>query len=69
MGSLAAFGARHGEDTLRRYGTRGNSFVAVVEFGERVRTLAIAAGGAMAIPRRRISTTRRNAMQKANYAR
>jgi acyl-homoserine-lactone acylase len=30
---------------VRRYGTSGNSFVAVVEFGERVRALAVTAGG------------------------
>ena len=30
---------------MRRYGTSGNSFVAVVEFGEKVRALAVTAGG------------------------
>ena len=44
-GSLASFGARNYPGTVRRYGTSGNSFVAVVEFGERVRALAITAGG------------------------
>jgi acyl-homoserine-lactone acylase len=44
-GSLAAFGARPQAGTRRRYGTKGNSFVAVVEFGERVRALAVTAGG------------------------
>lgn len=44
-GSLAAFGARRGEGTRRQYGWTGNSFVAVVEFGERVRARAIVAGG------------------------
>jgi len=44
-GSLAAFGARTYPGTVRRYGTSGNSFVAVVEFGDRVRALAVTAGG------------------------
>jgi acyl-homoserine-lactone acylase len=44
-GSLASFGARTYPGTKRRYGTRGNSFVAVVEFGDRVRALAVSAGG------------------------
>jgi acyl-homoserine-lactone acylase len=45
-GSLASFGARTYPGTKRMYGTSGNSFVAVVEFGERVQALAITAGGA-----------------------
>ncbi len=44
-GSLASFGARSYPGTVRRYGTSGNSFVAVVEFGDRVRALAVTAGG------------------------
>lgn len=44
-GSLASFGARTYPGTVKRYGTSGNSFVAVVEFGERVRALAVTAGG------------------------
>ncbi len=44
-GSLAAFGQRTFNDTRRIYGTRGNSFVAVVEFGDSVRARAITAGG------------------------
>jgi acyl-homoserine-lactone acylase len=44
-GSLASFGARTYPGTRRMYGTSGNSFVAVVEFGDRVRALAITAGG------------------------
>jgi acyl-homoserine-lactone acylase len=44
-GSLASFGARQYPGTKRWYGTSGNSFVAVVEFGERVRARAITAGG------------------------
>lgn len=44
-GSLASFGAHSYEGSKRIYGTSGNSFVAVVEFGERVRARAITAGG------------------------
>ncbi len=44
-GALAAFGARAGDDTNRIYGYRGNSFVAVVEFGDRVRAKSLLAGG------------------------
>lgn len=44
-GSLAAYGQRTFNGTKKTYGTRGNSFVAVVEFGERVEAMAITAGG------------------------
>jgi len=44
-GSLASFGARAYPGTKKWYGTSGNSFVAVVEFGEKVRALAVTAGG------------------------
>ena len=49
-GSLASFGARTYPGTKRMYGTSGNSFVAVVEFGERVAARAITAGGASGNP-------------------
>jgi acyl-homoserine-lactone acylase len=52
-GSLAAFGARpytaketgRATGTRKWYGTGGNSFVAVVEFGNKVRARAVTAGG------------------------
>ncbi len=44
-GSLASFGASPRTGTNRWYGTSGNSFVAVVEFGERVSAVAVTAGG------------------------
>jgi acyl-homoserine-lactone acylase len=44
-GSLASFGAAPRDGSKRWYGTSGNSFVAVVEFGPRVRALAVTAGG------------------------
>ena len=44
-GSLASFGARAYPGTKKWYGTSGNSFVAVVEFGDHVRAKAVTAGG------------------------
>lgn len=44
-GSLASFAARPYPGTKKWYGTAGNSFVAVVEFGDSVRAKAITAGG------------------------
>ena len=44
-GSLAAFGSSPKPGTVKWYGTSGNSFVAVVEFGPRVRAHAVTAGG------------------------
>ena len=44
-GSLASFGARAYPGTKKWYGTSGNSFVAVVEFGDKVRAKAVTAGG------------------------
>jgi acyl-homoserine-lactone acylase len=44
-GSLASFGARPYPGTKKWYGTSGNSFVAVVEFGDKVRAKAVTAGG------------------------
>ena len=44
-GSLASFGAKAWPRTKRYYGTSGNSFVAVVEFGAHVKAMAIMAGG------------------------
>ncbi len=44
-GSLASFGARAYPGTKKWYGSSGNSFVAVVEFGKTVRAKAVTAGG------------------------
>ena len=44
-GSLASFGERRYPETNLYYGSSGNSFVAIVEFGARVRARAITAGG------------------------
>ena len=44
-GSLASSNAAPRNGSKRWYGTSGNSFVAVVEFGPRVRARAVSAGG------------------------
>ncbi|MBX0292101.1 penicillin acylase family protein [Hymenobacter sp. HSC-4F20] len=44
-GSLAAFGSRTYPGTKKRYGSVGNSFIAVVEFGPRVKARSVLAGG------------------------
>src|SRR5262245_537248 len=49
-GSLASFGARPYKGSKKIYGTSGNSFVAVVEFGKTVRAKAVTAGGSSGDP-------------------
>lgn len=44
-GSLASFGARPYNGSKKIYGTSGNSFVAVVEFGKTIKAKAVTAGG------------------------
>lgn len=44
-GALAAYGQRGKKTTKKIYGTRGNSFVAVVEFGDKVKAKSVLAGG------------------------
>ncbi len=44
-GSLASFGSRKYAQTKKMYGTSGNSFVAFVEFGEKVSAKSISTGG------------------------
>jgi acyl-homoserine-lactone acylase len=44
-GSLASFSAHRYEGTNKYYGTVGNSFVAIVEFGDKVSARAISTGG------------------------
>ncbi len=44
-GSLAAFGSRKYPDTKKMYGYVGNSFVAAIEFGKRVKAKSVLAGG------------------------
>lgn len=44
-GSLASFGSRSYPNTKKMYGTSGNSFVAMVEFGEKIIAKSSLAGG------------------------
>ena len=50
-GALASFGTRQGENTKRIYGVGGNSFVAVVEFGDKVEAKTLLAGGQSGDPK------------------
>jgi acyl-homoserine-lactone acylase len=50
-GSLASFGARSFEGSKKIYGTTGNSFLAIVEFGDKVSARAVTAGGQSGDPR------------------
>ncbi|MEO8501786.1 MAG: penicillin acylase family protein, partial [Vicinamibacteria bacterium] len=49
-GSLASFQARAYPKTKKWYGTSGNSFVAAVEFGPKIRARAVMAGGQSSDP-------------------
>jgi len=49
-GSLAAYGSRPMAGTKKRYGTVGNSFIAVVEFGPRLRARSVLTGGVSSHP-------------------
>jgi acyl-homoserine-lactone acylase len=53
FGSLAAFGAKGYPGTKKWYGFKGNSFVAVVEFGDKVKARAVTAGGESGHPQSR----------------
>ena len=44
-GSLPSYKSTYQKDTNKRYGFSGNSFVCVVEFGEKVRAKSLLAGG------------------------
>ncbi len=44
-GSLASFGAHRYPGTNKYYGTSGNSFVAIVEFGSKISARAVSIGG------------------------
>ncbi len=50
-GSLASFGAKRYADTKKYYGSSGNSFVAVIEFGDRIHARAVTAGGESGDPK------------------
>ena len=65
-GALAAYGQSSKSATRRIYGERGNSFVAAVEFGPRIRAKSILAGARAATRSRRTSRTRRPCMRAVN---
>jgi acyl-homoserine lactone acylase PvdQ len=50
-GALASFGAQKYKGSKRIYGTSGNSFVAVVEFGPKVKAKTLLAGGESGDPK------------------
>ncbi len=49
-GSLAAFGSRRYANTKKMYGSVGNSFIAVVEFGKKVKAKSVVTGGSSSDP-------------------
>ena len=51
LGSLASFAGPTPRGMRNIYGVRGNSFVAVVEFGDSVRAIAVTAGGESGDPK------------------
>lgn len=50
FGSLAAYGSRKYPGTKKYYGSVGNSFVAVVEFGPRIEAKSVVTGGSSSDP-------------------
>ncbi len=50
-GALASYTSTYGENTKRVYGVHGNSFVSVVEFGEKIRAKSLLAGGQSGDPK------------------
>ena len=49
-GALAAYGSSYDNNTKKIYGTRGNSFVTVVSFGDKLKAKSILAGGQSSDP-------------------
>ena len=66
-GALAAYGARYHNNTKKIYGTRGNSFVAVVEFGERLKAKSLLAGGQSGDPENTHFDDQIDAYRNANF--
>jgi hypothetical protein len=58
-GSLPSFGSRKYPYTNKRYGSYGNSFVACVEFGKKVKAKTIVTGGQSFDRNQNIILTRR----------
>lgn len=66
-GSLAAFGARKYPGTKKMYGYVGNSFVAVVEFGKRVKAKSLLAGGVNNNPASSFFTNQAEIYSQGNF--
>ena len=66
-GALAAYGARYTNNTKKIYGTRGNSFVAVVEFGERVKAKSLLAGGQSGDPKSKHFSDQEDLYRKGEF--
>ena len=66
-GALAAYGARYHNNTKKIYGTRGNSFVAVVEFGKRLKAKRLLAGGQSGDPENAHFDDQIEAYRNANF--
>ncbi|HTH55443.1 MAG TPA: penicillin acylase family protein [Cyclobacteriaceae bacterium] len=49
-GSLAAFGSRRYPNTKKMYGSVGNSFIAVIEFGKKINAKTVITGGSSSDP-------------------
>ncbi|HRG38293.1 MAG TPA: penicillin acylase family protein, partial [Bacteroidia bacterium] len=49
-GTLPSFVSNKGEGTNKRYGNRGNSFICIVEFGEKIKAKSLLTGGQSSSP-------------------
>ena len=49
-GTLPSFVSNKGEGTNKRYGNRGNSFICIVEFGEKIKAKSLLTGGQNSSP-------------------
>ncbi|MGV3707573.1 MAG: penicillin acylase family protein [Gemmatimonas sp.] len=66
-GSLAAFGMTTQANVKKIYGDRGNSFMAVVEFGPRIKAKTLLAGGVNGDPRSKHFTDQALMYTKSQY--
>lgn len=66
-GSLAAFGMTTPANVKKIYGDRGNSFMAVVEFGPRIRAKSLLAGGVNGDPKSKHFVDQAEMYAKSQY--
>lgn len=66
-GSLAAFGMTTPANVKKIYGDRGNSFMAVVEFGPRIKAKSLLAGGVSGDPKSKHFTDQALMYTKSQY--